>query len=100
MEDFGVSKTKAELGLTTYIIAYGLGPMFLTPLQELPSLGRNPVYIICLLIFLLFNIPIVTAGNFSTILGFRFLTGFLASPALATGVGKLPFDRLQFSLIC
>lgn len=89
VEDFGVSKTKAELGLTLYIMAYGIGPMFLTPLQELPILGRNPVYIIGLLVFLLFNIPIVTAGNFATILAFRFLTGFVASPALATGVSNV-----------
>jgi len=78
---------KAALGLTLYVMAYGIGPMFLTPLQELPSLGRNPVYIITLAIFVLFNVPIVTAKNFSTILAFRFLTGFVASPALATGVG-------------
>jgi DHA1 family multidrug resistance protein-like MFS transporter len=60
--------------------------MFLTPLQELPSLGRNPVYIIGLVVFVIFNVPIITAKNMSTILAFRFLTGFAASPALATGV--------------
>ncbi|KAJ8075596.1 hypothetical protein PM082_021226 [Marasmius tenuissimus] len=82
---FGVSHTEAVLGLTLYVLAYGIGPMFLTPLQELPSLGRNPVYIIGLAIFVLFNIPIVEAKNNSTILAFRFLTGFVGSPALATG---------------
>lgn len=86
MKDFGVSQTKAALGLTLYVLAYGIGPMFLTPLQEMPSLGRNPVYIIGLAIFVLLNVPIVTAKNFSTILAFRFWTGFVASPALATGV--------------
>lgn len=86
VEDFKVSKTKAELGLTLFILAYGVGPMFLTPLQELPLLGRNPVYIFCHLLFVVFNIPIVTAGNFATILVFRFLSGFVGSPALATGV--------------
>jgi DHA1 family multidrug resistance protein-like MFS transporter len=44
-EDFGISQVKAVLGSTLYVMAYGIGPMFLTPLQELPSLGRNPVYI-------------------------------------------------------
>ncbi|KAL0564983.1 hypothetical protein V5O48_017050, partial [Marasmius crinis-equi] len=85
MSRFGVSQTEAALGLTLYVLAYGIGPMFLTPLQELPSLGRNPVYIIGLAIFLLFNVPIVTAKNYSTVLAFRFLTGFVGSPALATG---------------
>lgn len=78
--------TKASLGLTLYVLAYGLGPMFLAPLQEMPSIGRNPVYIGGLALFLLFNVPIVEAKNFSTILVFRFLTGFVGSPALATGV--------------
>ncbi|KAK1225853.1 hypothetical protein PQX77_011196 [Marasmius sp. AFHP31] len=85
MEHFDISQTKATLGLTLYVLAYGIGPMFLTPLQELPSLGRNPVYIIGLAIFLLFNIPIVKATNFAMVMGFRFMTGLVASPALATG---------------
>ena len=69
--------------------AYGVGAMFLCPLQELPYLGRNPVYIASLFIFVLFQLPIVLAKNFSTILAFRFLTGFFGSPALATGVSRL-----------
>jgi DHA1 family multidrug resistance protein-like MFS transporter len=93
MKDFGVSQTQAVLGLSLYVMGYGIGPMFLTPLQELPSLGRNPVYILGLAVFLLFNVPIVEAKNFSTILAFRFLTGFVASPALATGVCFVNYSR-------
>jgi DHA1 family multidrug resistance protein-like MFS transporter len=84
----------ATLGLTLYVMAYGIGPMILTPLQEMPVLGRNPVYIFGLAIFLLFNIPIVKASNFSVILAFRFLTGFVGSPALATGVHIFQVYRL------
>jgi MFS transporter, DHA1 family, multidrug resistance protein len=62
--------------------------MFLSPLQELPILGRNPVYIGTLFIFVLFQLPIAIAKNFSTVLAFRFLTGFFGSPALATGVSS------------
>lgn len=86
MASFDVSQTKATLGLTLYVLAYGIGPMFLAPLQEMPSIGRNPVYIIGLALFLLFNVPIVAAKNFSTVLAFRFLSAFVGSPALATGV--------------
>ncbi|KAK7036777.1 hypothetical protein VNI00_011443 [Paramarasmius palmivorus] len=85
MAEFGVPQVIGSLGLTLYVLAYGMGPMFLTPLQELPSLGRNPVYIIGLVLFLIFNIPIALAKNMSTVLAFRFLTGFVGSPALATG---------------
>jgi MFS transporter, DHA1 family, multidrug resistance protein len=59
--------------------------MILSPLSEIPSIGRNPVYIITLFLFVIFQIPIIFAENFSTILAFRFLSGFVGSPALATG---------------
>jgi MFS transporter, DHA1 family, multidrug resistance protein len=97
IHDFGVSQTKATLGLTLYVLAYGIGPMFLTPLQEMPSIGRTPVYIIGLATFVILNVPIVTAKNFSTILAFRFWTGFAASPALATGVGLFV---IGFRVVC
>ncbi|KAJ7646873.1 major facilitator superfamily domain-containing protein [Roridomyces roridus] len=85
MADFNVSLTTATLGLTLYILGYAIGPMFLSPLQELPVLGRNPVYMITLFLFVIFQIPIVTAKNMNTVLALRFFTGFLGSPALATG---------------
>ena len=89
MEEFKVSQVKATLGLTLYILAYGMGPMFLTPLQEMASYGRNPVYIIGLAMFVLFNVPIVVSHNFSVIMAFRFFTGFIGSPVLATGGASL-----------
>jgi DHA1 family multidrug resistance protein-like MFS transporter len=60
--------------------------MFLSPLQELPILGRNPVYMATLFLFVVFQIPIVFATNMNTVLAMRFMTGFFGSPALATGV--------------
>ncbi|KZP04822.1 MFS general substrate transporter [Athelia psychrophila] len=85
MAEFGISQTRATLGLTLYVLAYGIGPMFLAPLQDMAHIGRNPVYIGGLAAFLLFNTAIVEAKNSSTVLVFRFLTGFVGSPALATG---------------
>ncbi|KAJ3982115.1 major facilitator superfamily domain-containing protein [Lentinula detonsa] len=85
MEQFHVGLTYAELGLTLYVFAYGLGPMFLSPLQELPKLGRNTVYMCSMALFIVFQLPTFLAPNFQTILAFRFLTGFFCSPALATG---------------
>ncbi|KAF9524757.1 major facilitator superfamily domain-containing protein [Crepidotus variabilis] len=102
METFNVPQVMGSLGLTLYVMAYGIGPMFLSPLQELPSLGRNPVYIVTLALFVIFNVPIVTAKNFSTILAFRFLTGFVGSPALASGGASMgdifPPHRLPYAI--
>ena len=79
-----VSQVKATLDLTLYILAYGIGPMLLTPLQEMALYGRNPVCIISLAIFVIFNLPIVVPHNFSVILAFRFFTRFTGGPALVT----------------
>ncbi|KAK4058221.1 hypothetical protein OIO90_000960 [Microbotryomycetes sp. JL221] len=85
MEDFNVSLTVATLGLSLFVYAYGFGPMLLAPMQEMPTIGRNPPYLIGLFLFVIFQIPIVLAPNISVVLVFRFLSGFVGSPALATG---------------
>jgi DHA1 family multidrug resistance protein-like MFS transporter len=89
MQEFNASLTMSVLGLTLFVIGYGVGPMILTPLQELPAYGRNPVYMIGMLLFVLFELPIIYAPNLNTILAFRFLTGVVGSPALATGGASL-----------
>ncbi|KAJ6610997.1 major facilitator superfamily domain-containing protein [Mycena sp. CBHHK59/15] len=99
MSEFHVSLVTATLGLTLYVLAYGIGPMFLSPLQELPLLGRNPVYMATLFLFVIFQIPIVTAKNMNTVLAMRFMTGFFGSPALATGGASMAdiFPQRQFA---
>ncbi|KAF7349177.1 MFS general substrate transporter [Mycena sanguinolenta] len=101
MSEFNVSLTTATLGLTLYVLAYGIGPMFLSPLQELPILGRNPVYMATLFLFVIFQIPIVTATNISTVLAMRFMTGFFGSPALATGGASMAdiFPQSQLAYV-
>ena len=59
--------------------------MIFSPLSECPSIGRNPVYLLTLLLFVLIQVPIATAPNVGTILIFRFFSGLLGSPAQATG---------------
>ncbi|GJN87518.1 hypothetical protein Rhopal_000469-T1 [Rhodotorula paludigena] len=85
MEEFDVGQVTAIAGLTLFVAAYGIGPMVLSPMQEMASWGRNPVYIIGLALFVIFQIPEILAKNMATVLVFRFLSGFVGSPALATG---------------
>ncbi|ORY74325.1 putative caffeine resistance protein [Leucosporidium creatinivorum] len=94
---FGVSQVVATLGLTLFVAAYGIGPMFLAPLQEMPAFGRNPVYLAGLFLFVVFQFPVIYAKNIGTILAFRFLAGFVGSPALATGGASMMdiFEPLQ-----
>ncbi|GAA5826382.1 hypothetical protein JCM11251_002343 [Rhodosporidiobolus azoricus] len=85
MQEYGVAQVVAVLGLTLFILGYGIGPMLWSPLQETPQIGRTPVYIFTLFCFCILQIPILIPTNLTCVLIFRFLTGFFGSPALATG---------------
>jgi DHA1 family multidrug resistance protein-like MFS transporter len=82
---FGVSQVAATLGLTLFVLGYALGPVIWAPMSEIPQIGRNPVYIITLALFVILQVPTALAVNFGMLLAFRFITGFIGSPSLATG---------------
>jgi DHA1 family multidrug resistance protein-like MFS transporter len=84
-QHFGISNVSATLGLTLFVLGYGVGPMILSPLSELPAIGRSPTYVLSLVVFVFFNFGVIYASNLGMFLAFRFLTGFFGSPALATG---------------
>ncbi|KAF2428853.1 multidrug resistance protein-like protein [Tothia fuscella] len=85
MMKFHVSQVKATLGLSLFVLGYGLGPMLFSPMSEIPQVGRSPVYLATLFIFILLQLPVALTDNFSQLLAFRFFTGFFGSPVLATG---------------
>ena len=58
-------------------------------MSEMPKLGRNDIYFWTFLGFVLFQLPTGFAVNMTMFLVFRWLTGFLGSPSLATGAGTL-----------
>ncbi|OJJ69763.1 hypothetical protein ASPBRDRAFT_56567 [Aspergillus brasiliensis CBS 101740] len=53
--------------------------------SELPAVGRSPIYVMTLVVFVFFQFAVIYAKNIGMLLAFRFLTGFLGSPVLATG---------------
>jgi DHA1 family multidrug resistance protein-like MFS transporter len=81
---FGVSEVAASLGLSLYVIGYGIGPLIFSPLSEVPAVGRNPIYIITFFFFAVLCVPMVMVNSFSGILVLRLLLGFFGSPCLAT----------------
>lgn len=84
MKEFGVSQVVATLGLSLFVAGYGIGPFIWSPMSEIPLIGRNPVYICTLVIFVALQVPTLLATNLGMLLAFRFLTGFFGSPVLAT----------------
>lgn len=85
MEEFGVSTLLATLGLSLYVLGYGTGPLIFSPLSEIPVIGRNPVYIVTMFLFVIISIPTALVGNFPGLMVLRFLQGFFGSPCLASG---------------
>ncbi|KAI9746350.1 MAG: hypothetical protein M1818_000062 [Claussenomyces sp. TS43310] len=85
MEEFGVNEIVATLGLSLFVLGYGLGPMLFSPMSEMPQVGRSGIYFWTLLAFVLLQLPTGYAVNMAMFLVFRFLTGFFGGPVLATG---------------
>ncbi len=54
-------------------------------MSEMPFFGRNPIYIGTLALFVVLQLGVIYAKNFGMLLAFRFITGFIGSPVLATG---------------
>lgn len=85
MREFGVDTLLATLGLSLYVLGYGIGPLAFSPLSEIPVIGRNPVYIITMFLFVIISIPTALVKNFAGLMVLRFLQGFFGSPCLASG---------------
>ncbi|KAK8127419.1 hypothetical protein PG984_008527 [Apiospora sp. TS-2023a] len=85
---FGVNMTAASLGLALFVLGYGVGPLLFSPLSELPSIGRNPVYIWTMFLFVIVSIPAALVQNFAGLMVLRFLQGLFGSPCLANGAAS------------
>jgi len=110
IEGFGVSEAVASLGLALYVLGCtcrrfkrrhkldadvptlspdGIGPLLFSPLSEIPSIGRNPIYISTFAVFIVLSVGAAVCENFAGFLVLRFLQGFFGSPCLATGAASL-----------
>lgn len=85
VEKMGVSPNVAALGLSMYVLGYGIGPLIFAPMSEIPIIGRNPPYMVTLGIFVIISIPTAVVNNFPALIVLRFLQGYFGSPCLATG---------------
>ncbi|KAL7941267.1 major facilitator superfamily domain-containing protein [Trichoderma barbatum] len=86
---FGVEPQVASLGLSLYVLGYGIGPLVFSPLSEIPAIGRNPPYIITFGIFIAISAGTAVVNNFPALIVLRFFQGFFGSPCLATGGASL-----------
>ena len=70
-----------------YTLGVAFGPLFIAPLSE--TLGRRPVYIGTLTIFLAFTAGAGASHTFASLLVCRFLAGFCGSAGVAMGGGTV-----------
>lgn len=92
-KEFGNSTIISTLGLSTFVLGLGCGPMLLGPMSEF--FGRRPIYITSWIMFVIWMIPEAVAKNITTVIVGRFFDGFAGSSFLAISGGTVGdlFDK-------
>ncbi|KAF1993399.1 MFS general substrate transporter [Amniculicola lignicola CBS 123094] len=96
-EEFGVSEVAESLATGLFLIGFGTGALFAGPVSE--TLGRNPVYIATMTVYMIFIMASGLAPNIGAQLVFRFLAGFFGSTPLTCAGGSIsdlwsPLERV------
>jgi multidrug resistance protein len=80
---YHVSVGRINLSVTTYMILQGLAPMFFGDMAD--QMGRRPVYILTLCIYLVANIALALQSNYAALLVLRALQSTGSSGTIALG---------------
>ena len=97
-KDFGVSEVTESLATGLFLIGFGVGALFAGPISE--TVGRNPVYIATLSLYMIFIIASGLAPNIGAQLAFRFIAGCFAATPLTCAGGSIsdlwdPMERVR-----
>lgn len=100
---FGVGNQTVLLGLSMFVLAYGVGPLFFGPITEIPAVGRGWVYSLSFIVTFALSFPTATVNNFDGLIALRFFQGFFGSVGIAIGgasVGDVvPFLYFPYGLV-
>ncbi|KAL6245921.1 spermine transporter [Rhinocladiella similis] len=86
-EKYHVSQEVAILTCSIMVCGFAVGPLLWSPLSEI--IGRQPVYIISLTLYTIFNIPCALSPNIGGLLVSRFLCGVFSSSGLSLAGGTI-----------
>ena len=94
-KDFGVSEVTKSLATGLFLIGFGVGALFAGPVSE--TVGRNPVYIMTLSLYMIFIMASSLAPNIGAQLAFRFIAGCFAATPLVCAGGSISdlFDPME-----
>lgn len=85
--ELNTSAFTTELAMSTFILAFAVGPLFLGPMSEL--FGRRIVLQLSNLFYLAFNLACGFSNSIGMIIAFRFLSGLGGSAPMGIGGGVL-----------
>lgn len=86
-ERYHVSLEVAILTCSIMVCGFAVGPLLWSPLSKI--IGRQPVYIISLGLYTVFNIPCALSPNIGGLLASRFLCGVFSSSGLSLAGGTI-----------
>ncbi|KAI0078162.1 MFS general substrate transporter [Panus rudis PR-1116 ss-1] len=87
MRDLHVSQEVALLGVSVYVIGFGLGPLLFAPLSEV--FGRRPVFLVTYGILNLFLLGCALSPSITPMLVCRFFAGTFGSSPLTNSSGTV-----------
>ncbi|KAI4162276.1 MAG: hypothetical protein LQ342_004145 [Letrouitia transgressa] len=86
-EFHNTSEALASFAVSVYILGFGIGPLALSPTSEL--YGRNIVFNVTNVLFIVFTVACAVSNSLAMLTGFRFLAGCAGSAALTIGGGTI-----------
>lgn len=86
-QELHVGEVAEALATGLYLAGFGFGAPFAAPISE--TVGRNPVYIVTMSLFMVFVMASALAPNLGAQLVFRFLAGFFGSTPLVCAGGSI-----------
>ncbi|GAA5823807.1 hypothetical protein JCM11251_003303 [Rhodosporidiobolus azoricus] len=86
-DHFGCSDLVMNLSVTLFVIGFGIGPLFQSPLSEM--YGRRIVYLSCCFFHLVFTIPECVTNSIAVLLVFRFLAGLSIAGVMCNAAGTI-----------
>lgn len=92
-----VSEVAESLATGLFLIGFGSGALLAGPISE--TVGRNPVYIVTLFVYMIWIMASALAPNFAAQIIFRFLAGFFGATPLVCAGGSIsdlwnPMERV------
>ncbi|KAI0178895.1 MFS general substrate transporter [Hypoxylon sp. FL1284] len=85
-DDLGVSVTRINLTVTSYMILQGITPIFIGGFAD--SAGRRPAYLACFVLYIVANVGLAKSDSYGSLLGLRCFQSatISATQALCQGV--------------